>query len=269
MKGEKFLEIWGKNKLLGSIFISLVVFGMGYVLLKDHEDLEESFLEVNEEIQTQNFKKPLGITNKVDSVPRVTKVSKKSKKRSVIKYRAPMIVIRKGISQLPIGSEIKVRLLGELDTRYPRKMVRVLLPDPATFKGEVILPEKTLLFGKVVSSSRKEQVEVYFSRGVSPQGIEFNFSAQSFIKGGDAVRMAKSVGLSVVSDMARVLTKKKALGKKVGYRSTLPNALIYATGEAARKEAERNLEHIWHVKVARGTLLTLYVTETFSRGWVD
>ena len=56
------------------------------------------------------------------------------RRRPSIKYRAAQVIMRPR-GHLPMGSSIKGRLLTALDTRYPDRMAKVILPVDAEFDG--------------------------------------------------------------------------------------------------------------------------------------
>ena len=86
-------------------------------------------------------------------------------------------------------------------------------------------------------------------------------------------RIAKSMGLAAVSDIANVLAQKEALGSGrgmvVNHKSTLSTALLHATGEAARKEGKRQMERIEagedYVIVKAGSSVAIQVSKTFFK----
>lgn len=206
------------------------------------------------------------------------------KKPKVIQYSAPQVIERdKGRSLAPIASKIKAILRYPLDTRYPESMVEAILPRAFFFRGKKIMPQKTVLIGKMIYRGRGDRVQVNFYRGVKPDGREFKLSAvamdadsgllglKGIVHGNAQKRIAKTIGLSAISNMAHVLTQKEALGRGHGtsieYKSTVPNALIYATGKTAKKEAVRRMERIGeggdYITVKAHTAFIVVLSESF------
>ena len=194
-----------------------------------------------------------------------------------INYHAPQVIVRAGVYHLPMGYQLRGVLVSPLDTRRKRQLAQVRLPKAVTFKDEEVFPAQTVLWGEVSYQGKGKVLEVHFQRGLTPEGMEFALAGKAFLTGRyhskAGERIAKSVGLAAISDMATVLTEKKVMGRGWGAaverKPTLPNALLHATGEAARREAERQMENIVevdYVTIEAQTQVTIQLTETFRGG---
>ena len=283
----KFREVLNKHKAAVTLIISGIVLFIVFLFFKEEKQKDHSFLKMHGPTLSHDIERPkraaqrlLGVSDAV-GIKQVQTVQKRPKRHRErpIKYRADQVIVRPGEYRLPIGSKIKGKLLFPLDTRQGDKTAKVILLEAARFQGEIILAEKTLLFGRMSYTGSGGQVEVHFTRGLTPDGFEFDFSGKSHIDGvyrsRAGGRMAKSMGLTAISDVANVLAQKEALGSGKGtvisHKSTLPNALLYAAGKAARKEAERQMERIEvggdYVTVKAGTSLVIYLITTFKGGF--
>ena len=90
--------------------------------------------------------------------------------------------------------------------RTGRKTIQECLRNNRVFK-------KPLLFGRMSYVGSGRQVEVSFTRGLTPDGFEFDFAGQAHIDGiyrsRARGRIGKSMGLAAVSDVANVLAQKE------------------------------------------------------------
>ncbi len=84
------------------------------------------------------------------------------------------VVSLRGISEMPIGSEMRARLeSGATDGIVKARLTRSLVVD-----GEPILPENTILFGK--GKSGDERLFVEFTKVIFPSGDSYSIRAQAF-----------------------------------------------------------------------------------------
>ena len=284
----KIREALGNYRGVVGIVLGSIILAVALLLYRGEKPQDNSFLQISESIVPKSHERPLGAAHgplglsdgvekeREDGAQPTPKRPRRQPQRP-LKYRATQVIVRPGAYRLPIGSKISGKLLSPLDTRHLTKMVEVLLPVAAQFNGEVILPPQTLLLGRISYAGSGKRVEVHFHQGLTPEGAAFDFAGQAHIDGSyrsrAGGRMARSMGLAAVSDVADVLTQKEALGSGKGVvisrKSSLANALLYATGEATRKEAERQMERIEaggdYVTVKAGTPLVIRVTTTFDR----
>lgn len=278
MREDKLRFVFGHKRTV-IVFLCCIILAMVFLFGKE-EKQDNSFLQMNEiawpmevERSRKAAKRPLGVSDGHEV--KEVKAMPPRQWQPPIKYRANQVIMRPG-GHLPIGSKISGRLLAPLDTRHPGKMVKAILSVAASFRGEVALPAKTLLFGRLNYGGSGQRIDVQFDRGLTPNGMEFDFAGRSYIDGdyqsAARGRIAKSMGLTAISNMANVLTQKEALGSGKGMvinrKSTLPNALLYAAEEASRKEAKRQVERIGeskdYVTVKAGSLLVIHLTTTFK-----
>ena len=261
MKKRKALDYLQKNKLAALVVVLIFIILPIILWINGNKSADTSFLEVEEghiEI-IEKIKNPKGLIQNYTKELFKNALKPPSRKlppklptgRKAIKYRAKQVIVRSGEeSRLPIGTQIKGLLTSSINTLEVNGVVEALIPKAIRFNGEEVLPAKTLLLGTISYTGRGKVIEVQFERGVTSNGVEFEIAGRAQITGKlhsmAGQRIAKSVGLSAISDIASVLTEKESLGNGWGNsierKSTLSNALTHATGEAARREAERQIE---------------------------
>ncbi len=190
---------------------------------------------------------------------------------------------------IPIGTNFIGQLLTGIDTRDANSMIKVILPYGGSFKGRGKIPKNTLLLGVARYSGKGEKICIKFDRGVTPDGKEFKIEAQALttkdyspcIRGeyhsSTGVRVATTLGLTMVSGMTDVLTKKVAIGNNgpfggsqtVTADSTMKNALLHGTSKVAEMEAKRqaqrlNQEGQEYITLDSGKDLIVSLTRTFK-----
>ena len=118
------------------------------------------------------------------------------------------IVSLRTVSELPIGSEMKAKL----ESGATNGIVMARLTVPLIVDSELVLPEKTILFGK--GQSGEERLYVEFSKVIFPNGESFSIRAQAFdlsdkilgLKGAfvgiRTKKMAGAIGFGILGGMA-------------------------------------------------------------------
>ena len=279
---NKWRELISKHRGKVAAIFCCIFLCLIFLVFGEEKTQDDSFLHLDEtpplNIQKARWEaaKPLmGISDAPLREMPLKPVKKHKIRTQAIKYNAPQIIARPR-GQLPVGSKITARLLTSLDTRYPTKMVKVVLPVEVSFNAQVALPAQTVLLGRMSYKGSGQWIELHFDRGLSPNGEEFGFTGHALVQGtlrsGARGRIAKSMGMAAVSNMASVLTQKEALGRGRGTvinpKSTLANALIYATGKAASTEAQRQVERIGdntdYVTLEVGTPLVIHLNKTLK-----
>ena len=191
--------------------------------------------------------------------------SKKSTSGNVnptIKLMAKQIITRTDLSihegSIPTGTNFIGKLVSTIDTRDLNQFIKVLLPYGGSFKGKNKLPKDTMLLGTVKYTGSGEKVFLTFVKAVLPTGQEIEVSAQALnpddystgilgdYHGTAGVRIATTLGLSMVSGMTEVLTEKKALGESgaVTPKSTMKNALFHGVSKVSALEASRQAQEL-------------------------
>ena len=201
-----------------------------------------------------------------------------------IRYSARQVFYRRDSTggMLPIGSKMDAKLATAIDTRFPGQLIQAVLVKAAAYRGAVVLPVGTELFGKLSYSGRGKRVFVDFTRGITPEGREFTLSAQALGKGelspgltgtfhGNADgRAASTMGLAAAAGAAEVLTQKESLGTmgEPTPRATLKNALLRGAVRAGEMELAREMGRIAkapeYVTIAAGRGLIVILTETLK-----
>lgn len=161
---------------------------------------------------------------------------------------------------VPIGTNMIGKLLTAIDTRENAGFYKVLLPYGAKHQNGSSIPKNAVLFGSVSYPGNGDKVFLAFNRGVLPEGQEFPIQAHALsssdyspgivgdFHGKTGTRLVATLGLTMVSGMAEVMTDKHALGQNgqetVGAKSTAKNAFYNGLSKASEFEASRQLEEL-------------------------
>lgn len=218
--------------------------------------------------------------------PRTSTSSKRALRPSVkIKYKAPQVILRQEDpsekDKIPLGSNAIGKLLTSIDTRNSNQLYKVLMIYGMDFQGKVSIPKGSIIFGSASYDGQGEKVFMTFSKGVTPEGKEFAIKAQALSSkdyspgivaqthGHPMGKMAPILGLSMVSEMANVLTSKRAIGRfgATVTRPSIKNAVMAGVSKATDMEAKRRSNEIAqeppYATVDAGTDLIVSLTE----GW--
>ncbi|MBK24502.1 MAG: hypothetical protein CME70_10960 [Halobacteriovorax sp.] len=204
----------------------------------------------------------------------------RTRSRSIpnIKLMAKQIITRSDLptheGSIPTGTNFIGKLVSTIDTRDLNKFIKVLLPYGGSFKGKNKLPKDTMLLGTVKYTGSGEKVFLTFVKAVLPSGREIEINAQALnpedystgilgdYHGTAGIRIATTLGLSMVSGMTEVLTEKKALGESgaITPKATMKNALLHGVStvsgmEAARQAQEQSAEKAYVTVEAGGDLI--------------
>ena len=190
------------------------------------------------------------------------KVSQEKRHSPLIRYRAPQVILReqspKDQKMIPLGSNAIGKLLTSIDTRNKGQLYKVLIPYGMSFQNKASIPKNSILFGSAHYDGKGEKIFITFTKGTTPQGKEFAIEAQAlgtedYSPGIKAEthnnpfgKLAPVLGISMISEMATILTKKKALGRygAVVPRSGLKNALTSGIAKVTQMEADRRSEKL-------------------------
>ena len=176
-----------------------------------------------------------------------------------IKYRAPQVIERKDsfTSKMSLGTNLIGKLLTSIDTRESEQLYKVLLPYGGKGKHGSI-PKNTVLFGTVTYPNTGRKVFMQFSKALSPDGKEVELKAQALnakdyspglegeLHSGAAMRVASTLGLTMVSAITDTLTEKQVLGSEgaVTPKATAKNALYQGIAKASEMEAQRQMAEL-------------------------
>ena len=180
-----------------------------------------------------------------------------------IKYKAPQVIERKDsfTSKMPLGTNLIGKLLTSIDTRESEQLYKVLLPYGGKGKHSSI-PKNTVLFGTVTYPNTGRKVFMQFSKALSPDGKEVELKAQALnakdyspglegeLHSGAAMRVASTLGLTMVSAFTNTLTEKQVLGSEgaVTPKATTKDALYQGIAKASEMEAQRQMAELGNVQ---------------------
>ena len=178
-----------------------------------------------------------------------------------IKFQAQQVIMRGGEfdakNSLPKGFEATGRLLTGVDTREKMSTYKIVLPFGASFQGGGQLPIGSMLFAKAKYPGKGKKVYLEVNGGVLPDGNNFDVTAQVLSKNSKqpgligehhsraVSRLFSSLGLSVVSGAADVLTEKEQVGGNaaapLSAKSNIKNAALGGLAKATEAESSRQL----------------------------
>lgn len=212
--------------------------------------------------------------------------SRKIKRTRPIKYAAKQVISRgdqfEPDKTISTGTNLIGKLLTSIDTREKGQFYKVLLPYGGKGKTGAEIPKNTVLLGKISYPGKGEKVFIKFSRGVLPNGKEFSIEAQALdtekyspgisgeFHGKGNIRIATTLGLTMVSGMTDVLTEKQELGRNgaVAAKATLKNGLYKGLSQASQVEAQRQASELAsepeYLTVDSGKDLIVNLTRSFK-----
>jgi hypothetical protein len=161
-------------------------------------------------------------------------------------------------SAMPTGANFIGKLLSAVDTRDLSSMIKVLLPYGAKFQGKEFLERDTVLIGKATFSGKGERVFLTFDKAIDSNGREMPIMAHAldtsdYANGviGDThsetgMRVAGTLGLTMISGMTDVLTEKTAHGDFgiTTPKSSMKNAVFHGISKVSEMEASRQVEEL-------------------------
>lgn len=209
-----------------------------------------------------------------------------------VNFAANQIISRddaKNIAQsLTPGMNLIGKLINTIDTRIPNTIVKVLLPYGSGANSGGILPPKTVVFGRLQYGGSGERIFILFNKGMLPTKETFPLNAQAlnakdYSPGliGDYydktdVRLATTMGLTMVSQMTDVLAEKEALGAdgfNVAVKPTMKNAIYKGVSKVTEDESQRQAEKLnalpEYAKVNEGTELIVNIMEPDKKDQSD
>jgi hypothetical protein len=160
---------------------------------------------------------------------------------------------------LPSGTNFIGKLLNGIDTREPNQVTKVTLPYGARHNNGGSLPKNSILLGTATSNG-SDKVFIRFNKVIYPNGDEFKIDAQALNSGDYSpglvgvqqsnadLRMVGSIGLTMVSAGADVLTQRSMIGANpyaMGIAqpdSTAQNAMLQGVSQVTKQEAQKQAE---------------------------
>lgn len=216
------------------------------------ENLKRHFINGQKYEQNENL----------SNTPRTQKNAAIYNRKKQIIYKATQVIDRGSSSGsdslIPQGTNMIGRLLTSIDTREMEQSYKVFLPYGGNFKEGAEIPKGSILFGKVRYSGKGTKVFLTFTKGIYPDGREFEIQAQALnsrdyspgitgdFHGQASSRIAATLGLSAISGAAAILTQRDAIGL-TGMtlpKANLENALYGGVSQAAQSEAQRQLQSL-------------------------
>lgn len=182
--------------------------------------------------------------------------------QSKLAFRAKQVLERdngkEGKKALPTGSNLIGKLLTAIDSRDLSSPIKVLLPYGGKFQSEQFIEKNTILLGKANYSGKGERIFISFDRAILPSGQERSITASALdssdysngivgdVHSETGMRIAGSLGLTMVSSMSDVLTEKTAHGESgvVIPKANMRNAAFQGISKVSSIEASRQAETI-------------------------
>jgi len=206
-----------------------------------------------------------------------------------VNYKAQQVLVSEGAFDpartMPMGTNLIGKTLTTIDTRDPAQLVKVLLPYGGRASAGGELPANTIIFGQVTYGGKGEKIFVKFSKGTLPSGEEFQVEAQGLspgdyspglsghFHGNTDMRVASSLGLTMVAGMSDVLTEKESVGGggilpgAVTPKSNMKNAFYHGVSQVAQDEATREIQAVGqdqeYVTVDAGSDLIVSLTKAY------
>ena len=207
-----------------------------------------------------------------------------------INYKAKQVVLNDGAFDpdrtMPMGTNLIGKTMTTIDTRQAAQLVKVLLPYGGRAKTGGQLPKNSILFGQVTYGGKGEKVFIKFDKGVLPNGEEIQVEAQGLspsdyspgllgqFHGNRDMRVASSMGLTMIAAATNVLTEREAIGGSalmpgaVNPKATMKNAMYQGASQVAQSEANRQAQEIGeaeeYVTVDAGTDLIVSLTKALK-----
>lgn len=197
-----------------------------------------------------------------DPSPEQPSKNRKFSGQTKLVFRAKQVLERDngkgGKKALPAGSNLIGKLLTSIDSRDLSSPIKVLLLYGGKFQNEEFIEKNTVLLGKANFSGKGERIFISFDKAISPTGQERQIVASALdssdyangivgdVHSETAMRIAGTLGLTMVSSMSDVLTEKIAHGESgvVIPKANLRNAAYQGVSKVTAMEASRQAETI-------------------------
>lgn len=291
MSGGKTILVLKRAGIVGGGFLLLLAVGLAW--LGPAED-KTFYMNTNQSQNQQNkqLTKETTISGAVASLFTNSKKKKESEQRSEMEQKRKRVVVKYYASQLVetsnkapkvirTGSKLVGFLLNAVDTRSPSP-VRVRIAQGGELNG-IEIEKGAVLTGQFSYSGSGDRVFLSFTRLDTPEGEPKRIQAQALDSGtytagisgethSDAgFKTASSLGLTMFSGMADVLTEKESLGfaqNGVQAKSTMKNALLQGLSRSAQEQTGRMQNEINssqdYVVVPEGREMIIELTEDFK-----
>lgn len=176
-------------------------------------------------------------------------------------------------SDIPVGSEAK----AVLESGASNGIVKARLLSALKVDGEIILPERTTLFGR--GKSTEERLFVQFDRAIFPNGESFRILGQAFdvedkiiglkgaFVGSRSRKMGMAIGFGVLGGMADGLQTNTSGSNMWGAQEkrSMRDAALSGASKAALDQSQQMIEETKSspniIEVKRGTEFYLIIDE--------
>lgn len=259
------------------IFFSVLCFlvcGIQIFFTDDNSTLGKSYRPFSEEKdQEETFSGTIAKTIELESKEEAERISSENKARSPKKggqhrpkqivYSAKQVIEPTSgqglMTPLPSGTNFIGKLLNGVDTRGSEQVAKVILPYGARHPSGGSIPRNAILQGPV-STNGGEKIFIRFNRVIYPSGKEYRIDAQALssadyspglvgVKQSNAdLRMVSSIGLTMVSAGADVLTQRSMIGVNpyaIGIAqpdATASNAVLQGVSQVTKQEAQKQAQ---------------------------
>jgi len=192
------------------------------------------------------------------------------KRPSEVVYSGKQVFERSGaeslLTPLPSGSNFIGKLLSSVNTNEQGQVIKVTLPYGTRNQRGGSLPKDTVLHGTATPDGETEKVFIRFHKIIFPDGKEFRIDAQALnsadyspgllgIRHSNTdLKMASSIGLTMVSAASDVLTHRSGMGSIGGIvmgpdspDATMKNAILQGVSQASRQEAQKQAQDLGNV----------------------
>ena len=203
----------------------------------------------SKELPAPNFSRDVPITPP-QILNNVTNVNVIGRRNTASPKGKIKVLSLRGISEIPIGSEVKAVLVsGGTDGMIKAKLTQSLIVD-----GEPLIPENSVLFGK--GKSGEERLYVEFSKVIFPTGEAYSILAQAFdqtdkiqglkgsIVGTRTKKMAMAMGLGLMGGMADGLRETSGSSFFVTQKPSVKDAALGGASKAALDQSAAYLEEM-------------------------
>jgi hypothetical protein len=165
------------------------------------------------------------------------------------------------LTPLPSGVNCIGKLINGIDTRETNQTMRAVLPYGASHPSGGSIPRDSIILGSISYQGKGDRAYIRFNRVIFPDGSEYKIDAQALSSadyapgligethGQGDMRMIGSLGLTMASAAAEVLTEKSPLGGinalgqvAVEAKPNLKNAALQGISQASKDEAGRHAE---------------------------
>jgi type IV secretory pathway VirB10-like protein len=185
---------------------------------------------------------------------------------------------------LPMGTTIRVRLLGKVESSDAQSPVTgVLTEDAKSPAGFVVIPQGTKVIGQGSVDENRERLQVRFSAVVFPEGEQFSISALAAMPDGSSgivgdyssgqfKRHASQFVGNFIGGMADGLKDKQAAGlmgnsfEPGNLKNGTLNGLAQSSADYAKSSAEdAGQKSQASIRVENGQIFNLYLEREFHR----